>query len=475
MIQICLLIFTLLFSQSVWSYSQKTFIDQLLSSHAFFEKEMINLKIKHIEMTGDRDNYSSWDWDIGAEFGRIHKNKYKYDYTSSTDYARSTNQTVQKISSDLSKKFFSNGSEVNFSFDRSLPVKDEEMHDKNGYQTDKNTTEYLNDLSVSWTLPLLKNKDGIIDQKTYDLSVLDYEDEKLVLAEVQEDFVEDKVLEFIDWVGFKWQIGTVSKTIKRLENARISTPKSNARDKDTLARSIDKHQRLLLSFKSKLKAQNGLLLDSVKRLNFDQDPPKLKHNFKINFINDLESYCQENIRDLKRIDLEMQKNSRYIKTYKNTKMPEFDFTISATKDENKGNYTSYSKSSETDYEAKLVFSYPLSGDVSNQVYLDKYQLKARQIELKYNNKLKDTLSDARKLDTDIKQGLVQLSLISRQLALLKPNQELDLYLAGQGNVRFAIFEQDDYQELQLEKIGVLIDLHKNKLEYNSLLDRLLPE
>mgnify|MGYP006434264301 FL=1 len=107
--------------------------------------------------------------------------------------------------------------------------------------------------------------------------------------------------------------------------------------------------------------------------------------------------------------------------------------------------------------------------------MDKYQLKARQIELKYNNKLKDTLSDARKLDTDIKQGLVQLSLISRQLALLKPNQELDLYLAGQGNVRFAIFEQDDYQELQLEKIGVLIDLHKNKLEYNSLLDRLLPE
>ncbi len=39
------------------------------------------------------------------------------------------------------------------------------MHDKNGYQTDKNTTEYLDDLEISWTLPLLKNRGGVIDQK----------------------------------------------------------------------------------------------------------------------------------------------------------------------------------------------------------------------------------------------------------------------------------------------------------------------
>ena len=469
-----LLAFLLLFSHSVLAYTQKTFIKQLLSSHEFFEKEMINLEIKQIEMMGDKANYGNWDWDIGAEFGRINKNKFKYDYISSTDYARNTNQTVRKISSDLSKKFFTNGSELTISFDRSLPIKEEEMHDKNDYQLDKVTTEYLDDLSIHWTLPLLKNKDGIVDQKTYDLSVLDYDDEKLVLAESQEDFIEDKVAEFIDWVAYKWQIEVVKETIERLTSTREKTDSILQRDVDMFSRSIDKHQRLLLSLKSKLKAQNSLLIDSISSINFSKNPPILEHDFKIDLINDLGHYCQANVRDLRRIELEIQKNNRYIKTYKNSKSPNLNFTLSATKDDNKGNYSSYSKSSETNYEAKLVFSYPLSGDVSNQVYLDKYQLKARQIELKYNNKFKDILSDANKIDIDIRQGLVQLSLIKQQLKTLKSNREINLYFQGEGSATFVISEQDDHQELQLENITALIDLYKNKLKYDSLLDRLLP-
>ena len=474
MMRLLSLIMILFLSQSVLSYTQKTFVDQLLSSHEFFEKEMINLKIKKIEMIGDQDNYQNWDWDIGAEFGRIHKNKLKYDYTSSTDYAQNTTQQVRKISSDLSKKFFSNGSELKLSFDRSLPIKDEGMYDKNGYQLDKNTSEYLDDLSVSWTLPLLKNKEGVIDQKTYDLSVIDYEDEKLVLAEVQEDFIEDKLLEFIDWVAFKWQMEVVSKTIKNLIIAQEKVVNSHFRDSDILIRSIDKNRRLLLGLTSKLKAQSGLLLDSVSSLNFDKNPPILSPNFNISFVNNLEYFSQKNVRDLKRINLEMQKNGRYIKTYQNSQMPDLDFTLSAAQDDNKGNYTSYSKSAETKYEAKLVFSYPLSGDISNQVYLDKYRLKTIQIELKYDNELRDILSESRKITTDIEQGLTQLSLIKKQLLTIEPSRELDLYLVKQENVRFVIFEQDDFQELQLERIDILIELYKNKLKYDSLLDRLLP-
>ena len=166
--------------------------------------------------------------------------------------------------------------------------------------------------------------------------------------------------------------------------------------------------------------------------------------------------------------------SRYIKTYQNAELADFDFTISAAKDYNKGNYTSYSKSSETNVETKLVFSYPLSGDISNQVYLDKYRFKRRQIELKYENKLKDIVSAINKLDTDIKQGLIRLKLAQQQIKQNKINNELNLYYAGQGDVRFAIIEQEDYQQIQLEKNEILIDLYKNKLKYNSLLDRLLP-
>ncbi|MDG2394919.1 hypothetical protein, partial [Candidatus Thioglobus sp.] len=278
------MIFIFLLSKPAASYSQKTFINQLLNSNEFFEREILNLEIKQIEMLGDRVNYEDWDWRIGAELGRIHKSKFKYDYTSSADYAQNTSQQVRKISSDLSKNFFSNGSELSFSFDRSLPIKDEEMHDKNGYQKNKSTTEYLDEINVSWTLPLLKNRNGLIDQKTYDLAVLDFFDEKLVLAEAQEDFIEDKVIELIDWVDYQWQLVAVNNIIGKLTNV-LNTANILPRDAYTLTRSIDKYQRLLLNLKSKLKAQNGLLLDSISIIDFANNPPVLEQDFKIDFIN----------------------------------------------------------------------------------------------------------------------------------------------------------------------------------------------
>jgi len=106
--------------------------------------------------------------------------------------------------------------------------------------------------------------------------------------------------------------------------------------------------------------------------------------------------------------------------------------------------------------------------------LSKYELKKRQIELKYENKLKDVVSDINKLSTDIKQGLIQLKLTEQQVKKNEVDNELNLYFAGKGDVRFAIIEQEDYQELQLEKIDLLVDLYKNKLRYDSLIDRLLP-
>lgn len=468
-----LMIFILIISHSVFAYSHKTFINQLLDSHEFFEKEIINLEIKQIEMLGDRANYEDWDWNIDAELGRTHKSKFKYDYSSSTDYAQNTTQQVRKISTDLSKNFFDNGSELAFSLSRSLPIKEEEMHDKNGYQKNKISTQYLDDLSVSWTLPLLKNKNGVIDQKTYDLSVLDFNDEQFVLAEAQEDFIEDKMVELIDWVAYKWQLGVVKNTLDKLSNALNATT-DLSRDADILTRTIGKYQRLLLSLQSKLKAQQGLLLDSISTIDFVNNPPMLKQNFEVDLINDLELYGQSRVRDLKRIKLEMRKNNRYIKAYQNSKLPKLDFTFSATKDDTKGNYTSYSKSSATEYEAKFIFSYPLNGDTTNQVYLNKYQLKARQLEIKYNNKLKTVISIANKIGTDIRQGLAQLALVKQQLKTLKPNRELNLFLERKGGVGFVISERDDYLKLKFDNFAVLIDLYKNKLKYDSLLDRLLP-
>ncbi|HAO38402.1 MAG TPA: hypothetical protein DCQ54_01950 [Gammaproteobacteria bacterium] len=463
---------------SVNALSESEFVQSLLSNNIFFEKEQINLTIKQIEMEGDKANYGDWDWTIGGELGRINKNKTKYDYTSTTDYAKSTSQEVRKFSSDLTKKFFSNGSELSISYDKSLPVKNEEMHDKNGYQTDKNTTEYLDDTSISWTLPLLKNKGGVVDQKTYDLAVLDFEDEKLALAETKEDFIEEKLIIFLDWVSYNTQISIVRKRLEQSEKIlEILIQKGASRiSKITLQRSINKIQRLLLELESKLKAEQRSLSILLDGLDLTQNPLKINWAARAQLIEDLYSYFQQSIRDIKRIEIEQLKNSRSVRTYQNSQLADFDFTISATKDDNKGNYSTYSKSSEVEYEAKIEFSYPLTGNVSNDVYLRKYRLKGRQLELKYKDKFDAILSDAQKLTTELKQGLKQLALYKQQIdenRAGKTETEFDAFLAGNSNIRFVIIENDDNQSLLLDQVEASINYHKNRIKYDSLMDRLL--
>lgn len=275
-------------------------------------------------------------------------------------------------------------------------------------------------------------------------------------------------------MGFKWKIDALEKVIIKLQKIRQKIENTQAEDVQVLGRFIDKKKRLLLSLKSKLKAQTGLLSAAIQAVDFSKDVPTLPTQFYVDLIDNIKPYCQAHVRDLQRIDLELQKNNRYIDTYKNSQLADFDFTISASIDSNKGNYSSYSKSRENTVETKLEFSYPLSGNISNQVYLDKYRFKRRQIELKYEHKLKDIMSAIGKLSVDIKQGLIQLKLTQQQIKQNKIDNELELYFAGRGDVRFAIIEQEDYQELQLEKITLLIDLYKDKLSYNNLLDRLLP-
>jgi len=193
-------------------------------------------------------------------------------------------------------------------------------------------------------------------------------------------------------------------------------------------------------------------------------------------VKDLNSYCKQSVRDIKRIEIEQLKNKRTVKSYQNSQLPDFDFTISASRDDNKGNYSTYSKSSEMEYEAKIELSYPLSGNISNQVYLRKYRLRGRQLELRYVDKFDDFIADSQKLTTELKQGIKQLDLYRVQInesETGKPHNELDAFLEGSGNIRFVINDQDDYQELLLDQVDAAINYHKNRIQYDSLMDRLL--
>jgi hypothetical protein len=78
------------------------------------------------------------------------------------------------------------------------------------------------------------------------------------------------------------------------------------------------------------------------------------------------------------------------------------------------------------------------------------------------------------LDTDIRHGLKQSTLIKKQIQAFKESSEVNLYPNDQGEARFVIVDLEDYLGLETENIDTLISLYKDKLAYDNLLDRLLP-
>ena len=70
-----------------------------------------------------------------------------------------------------------------------MPKTSEEKYKNQSYSSDVVTSASLVDAEINWQLPLLRNVDGILDQRTYDLAVLELQDEQWVFREFQEKTV----------------------------------------------------------------------------------------------------------------------------------------------------------------------------------------------------------------------------------------------------------------------------------------------
>lgn len=176
----------LLASSHIHALNENLFIEKVLQSTHLFESAAIDLKIKEIELLGDERQYSNWHWDLGGEVllsRRLQNKNTNYTYT---------HQQIkfdQLLSTELSKRFFSNGSELTLSLSGSLPKTSEEKYKNQSYSSDVVTSASLVDAEINWQLPLLRNVDGILDQRTYDLAVLELQDEQWVFREFQEKTV----------------------------------------------------------------------------------------------------------------------------------------------------------------------------------------------------------------------------------------------------------------------------------------------
>jgi len=369
----------------------------------------------------------------------------------------------------LSKRFFSNGSELTLSLSGSLPKTSEEKYKNQSYSSDVVTSASLVDAEINWQLPLLRNVDGILDQRTYDLAVLELQDEQWVFREFQEKTVGSYLKGYFEYAILTDDASLLKVYINQLDlfDAYI---KRSAFDEKL----VSYNERALNKAKSRLVSLKGEQLTLAEELENILDPGELanikavKDYVKTSPFGDVESSAIE----LKRIRIERLKNQRQIHYYQNALKPELDLSINASRAVQKGNYSSYSESNTTDVEVSLSFEYPLSGDVGAKTLLRKYQLKARQLEIKYNKKLESLKAKQKTLLLRLQANLNEIDFIINQLA------QQDLTEIGfKGllavEVRPYVDGLADTLELRLNYNDELIKYQHARIDYDNLLSRLL--
>jgi len=136
----------LLASSHTHALNEELFIEKILQSAHLFENETINLEIKEIELLGDERQYNNWHWDLDGEVflsGRLQNKDTNYTYTHQQI------KSDQLLSTELSKRFFSNGSELTLSLSGSFPQTSEEKYKNQSYYSDVVTNTTLVDSEIN--------------------------------------------------------------------------------------------------------------------------------------------------------------------------------------------------------------------------------------------------------------------------------------------------------------------------------------
>ena len=350
-----------------------------------------------------------------------------------------------------------------------MPKTSEEKYKNQSYSSDVVTSASLVDAEINWQLPLLRNVDGILDQRTYDLAVLELQDEQWVFREFQEKTVGSYLKGYFEYAILSDDASLLKVYINQLDlfDAYI---KRSAFDEKL----VSYNERALNKAKSRLVSLKGEQMTLAEELENILDPGELanikavKDYVKTSPFGDVESSAIE----LKRIRIERLKNQRQIHYYQNALKPELDLSINARRAVQKGNYSSYSESDSTDVEVSLSFEYPLSGDVGAKTLLRKYQLKARQLEIKYNKKLESLKAKQKTLLLRLQASLNEIDFIINQLAQ-QDLTEIGFKGLMAVEVRPYVDGLADTLELRLNYNDELIKYQHARIDYDNLMSRLL--
>lgn len=452
--------------QAQQTLSMHQFLTNVQNNHPFFDQQQMNAQIAEQQQ---RAHLGDEDWVVVANPSYRHRERS----AGNAFVAESENQFG--ASAGLEREFWSNGGRVALNYDYNYLDQ--------RYPSPINTfEEHSHGVNLSYSLPLLKNRGGVLSRLAYDLQAYEVDVATVQADEAQEEFIEQRAAGYLDWVLLSEQYRIASN---RLLLAEEELARSEKKRKSRLAAEVDvlRAQDAVITVKhirQRIDAQRQALQAQLATESGDETLLRARPAFdlyQVAVLPDVDAMLGAmtiGSRLLKAIDLRLAQSQQQLDGLDHHNRAELDLVLGAGL---ASDHTDFNDSYELDqpqYSVGFNFRYPL-GQRSAKAELSRARLQQQQLRQQRANILLQLAAQMRQLHTQMTalQDVLQLNREQIEIARQKTQEEVKLHQQGRSELTFVIQSRDNEQNAQLIYAENAATYQRLHLRYQSLNDRLL--
>ncbi len=455
-------------SGATQTVSLEQFLSTVMQNHPFFEQESLSV---NISVESQRRYLGDKDWIIESSPFISYENRTGLFNTTYDELSQ------LQINGSLQKKFWQTGGRLSASY--SSAYADQEYR---ALYSGNPSELFRQQLSLTYSHPLLRNKSGVLDRLEYELAAYAIDFTEIRSTENQEDFLLNMGYGFLDWVFLKEQLNINEERLRLAEEQLAST-----RDKYD-AHLIDKVDVLRQEDAQRIAKQNVVLSQSQvsakqTELSVLAQSPELDESQPEHDI-----YSMVALEEVEQTISQLDVDSRVLTAFNvltdqltlkmsglsNQTRPQLDLNLGTMLIEDD---ESYGKSFGVDNPSLFVglqFTYPLGNHTS------KADIRKSEFELLQLKAERQTVFLS--LESSIRSILIQISEMENVLALNltqiesareRTLEEIKVYEQGRGDMTFVIQSQDNEAHARLTHLQNAVVYHKLVIQYRALRDKLL--
>jgi outer membrane protein TolC len=458
--------FSLVIPLQAQTITQEEFLNHLRRVHPLFEKEKLTAQI-------EKENRKSY---LGAEDWNIFSTVNFFHQEPSIAIAGPEQADALMLEGGVKRIFWRTGGRLSASFSSNWSTI--EIDPFYGFPE----SFYENKIALTYVHPLMKNKNGFLDQLQYELKQFDIDFSEVEALENQEDFLANSAAKFLDWVILTEQKKIVSERLKLSEEELERTKKKREAhlvDQVDVIRAEDavriaKQSQMLVEAQTKA-VQAELAELSLKQELYDLSPEFDLYQFQeLIPLEEAVLQVKENSRIIKVLNIRLKQLVYSRRGFEETLKPDLSLVAQLN---TKNLDESFGKALGMDKPDALLgvqLSFPLENRTARS-QVSRTDLQITRLEKQVEEITLSLVSAVTNLHIQIKEMEKVLELNQEQIesSKQKTQEELKLYNQGRGSLTFVIQSRDSEQNAKLTYAQNSIFYHQLSLQYHSLMDELL--